>query len=93
MLLSRSTPLFDAITKKADLLPENRACVCPGNQESAGQRKSGRTRKGNRWLRGLLNQMAWGGSAIPKAPTSGRNSGAYADYRGEKRALWAVSIF
>ncbi|MBV9224140.1 MAG: transposase, partial [Acidobacteriaceae bacterium] len=35
------------------------ACVCPGNQESAGQRKSGRTRKDNRWLRGLLNQMAW----------------------------------
>ena len=25
--------------------------ICPGNNESAGKRKSGRTRKGHRWLR------------------------------------------
>ena len=35
------------------------AGLCPGNHESAGKRKSGRTRKGNRWLRRVLNQCAW----------------------------------
>jgi transposase len=25
--------------------------MCPGNNESAGKRKSGKTRKGNKWLR------------------------------------------
>ncbi|MFQ6031246.1 MAG: IS110 family transposase, partial [Dehalococcoidia bacterium] len=29
------------------------AGMCPGNHESAGKRKSGKTRKGNRWLRTL----------------------------------------
>jgi transposase len=27
------------------------AGLCPGNNESAGKHKSGKTRKGNRWLR------------------------------------------
>ena len=32
------------------------AGVCPGNHESAGKRKSGKTREGNRWLRRTLCQ-------------------------------------
>jgi transposase len=28
--------------------------ICPGHHESAGKRKSGKTRKGNRWLRATL---------------------------------------
>ena len=32
--------------------------ICPGNHESAGQRKSGKTRKGNAWVRRLLCAMA-----------------------------------
>lgn len=36
------------------------AGVCPGNHETAGKRRSGRTRKGNRWLRGALAEAAWG---------------------------------
>ncbi|MDE3110740.1 MAG: IS110 family transposase [Acidobacteriota bacterium] len=35
------------------------AGLCPGNNESAGKRKSGRTRKGNRYLRRILVQAAW----------------------------------
>lgn len=35
------------------------AGVCPGNSESAGKRQSGRTRKGNRYLRRILIQNAW----------------------------------
>lgn len=35
------------------------AALCPGNNESAGKRKQGRTRKGNRYLRRILVQAAW----------------------------------
>jgi transposase len=35
------------------------AGLCPGNSESAGKRFSGRTRKGDRYLRRLLIQNAW----------------------------------
>ena len=32
--------------------------ICPGNNESAGKRKSGKTRKGNSWVRRLLCEFA-----------------------------------
>jgi transposase len=35
------------------------ARMCPGNNESAGKRKSGKTRKGNRYLRRVLTECAW----------------------------------
>lgn len=65
------------------------AGMCPGNNESAGKRRTGKTAKGSRWLRGLLVQSAWGAS---------RSKGTYlaAQYRrlvsrrGKKRALVAV---
>ncbi len=34
------------------------AGLCPGNNESAGKRKSGRTRKGSKWLRAGLTESA-----------------------------------
>src|SRR3954447_25976204 len=66
------------------------ACVCPGNQESAGRRKTGRTRKGNRWLRGLLNQMAWA-AAHTKGTYFWAQFRRLRRHRGEKRALLAVA--
>ncbi|HEY6987161.1 MAG TPA: IS110 family transposase [Bryobacteraceae bacterium] len=36
------------------------AAVCPGNRESGGKRMSGKTRKGNPYLRRALCQSAWG---------------------------------
>lgn len=33
--------------------------LCPGHHESAGKHKSGRTRKGNRWLKQAFVQAAW----------------------------------
>ena len=36
--------------------------VCPGNNESAGKRRSGRTGKGNPYFRTTLNQSAWASS-------------------------------
>jgi transposase len=35
------------------------AALCPGNHESAGKRKSGKMREGNKWLRRSLCQAAW----------------------------------
>jgi transposase len=32
--------------------------ICPGNNESAGKRKTGRIRKGNAWVRRLLCEFA-----------------------------------
>jgi transposase len=32
--------------------------ICPGNNESAGKRKSGRIRKGNAWVRRMLCEFA-----------------------------------
>ena len=38
------------------------AGICPGNDRPAGKRRSGRTRKANRWLKAALTQAAWGAS-------------------------------
>ncbi len=38
------------------------AALCPGHNESAGKRKSSRTRKANPWLRAALLQAAWAAS-------------------------------
>jgi transposase len=35
------------------------AGMCPGNRESAGKQKSGRTRRGDPWLRGTLTECGW----------------------------------
>lgn len=66
------------------------AKVCPGNNESAGKRKSGRTGHGNPWLRSTLVQVAW-------AATHTKGSYYQAQYRrmagrrGKKRAIVAVA--
>jgi len=38
------------------------AGMCPGNNESAGKRKSGKTTKGSNYLRAALTQSAWAAS-------------------------------
>ena len=66
------------------------AGLCPGNNESAGKRKSGKTRKGNPWLRETL---------VEAARAAARTKGTYlnAQYhriaarRGTKRAAVAVA--
>jgi transposase len=42
------------------------AGMCPGNNESAGKRRSGRTTPGSRWLRSVLVQAAWAASHTKK---------------------------
>jgi transposase len=65
------------------------AGMCPGNNESAGKRKSGKTRKGSKWLRVALTEAA---------NAAGRGKGTYlsSQYhrlvarRGKKKAAIAV---
>ena len=38
------------------------ACLCPGNNLSAGKRRSSKTRKGQPWLRAALVEAAWAAS-------------------------------
>ena len=45
--------------------------MCSGNHQSAGKRQSGRTTKGNRWLRAMLVQVAWAASHTKKTFLSG----------------------
>jgi len=66
------------------------AGVCPGNNESAGKKKSGKTQKGNSFLKGALTESAWAASKT-------RETSYNAFYhnivrrRGKKRALVAVA--
>jgi len=64
--------------------------VCPGNNESAGKRKSGRTTKGNRWLRVILVQRAWAASRT-RGTFLRQLYGRLVGRRGKKRALVAVA--
>jgi len=43
--------------------------LCPGNAESAGKRHSGRTSKGNRYVRRALVQTAWAAARITRQRT------------------------
>jgi len=66
------------------------ACLCPRNDESAGKRRSNRTRKGAVWLKTTLVQCAW-------AAVKTKNSYLQAQYfritarRGKKKAILAVA--
>jgi transposase len=65
------------------------AGMSPGNNESAGKRKSGKTAKGNRWLRRVLVQAAWGGVRKKNSYVAAQ-FGRLAARRGKKRAIVAV---
>jgi len=66
------------------------AGICPGNNESAGKRKSGKTPKGNRWLRGPLGEAA-SAAARTKATYLAAQFRRIASRRGKKRAVVAVA--
>jgi transposase len=66
------------------------AGVCPGNNESAGKRRGGRTRKGSRWLRTALVQAGWAAGRT-KATYLGSQFRRLSVRRGAKRAVFAVA--
>lgn len=65
------------------------AGVTPGHHESAGKRHSGKTRKGNRWLRAALTEAAQ--SAGRSKTYLGTLYHRLAARRGAKRAAMAVA--
>jgi transposase len=66
------------------------AGLCPGSHESAGKRKSGKTRKGSLWLRRCLSQAAWAVSMTKNNYLSALYR-RLAARRGSKRATIAVA--
>ena len=65
------------------------AAMCPGNRESGGKRQSGKTNKGNVWLRRALIEAAHG-AARKKNSYFAALYHRLAGRRGKKRALVAV---
>jgi len=65
------------------------AGMCPGNNESAGKRRNGKTRKGSRWLRHALIEAAHG-AARTKNKYLKAQYHRVAAHRGKKKALVAV---
>ena len=66
------------------------AGVCPGNKQSGGKRLSGKTTKGNVWLRGVLGEVAWA-AARTKATYFHAQYQRIARRRGKQRAIVAVA--
>jgi transposase len=66
------------------------AGMCPGNNQSAGKRRSGRMTDGNSWLKGTLNQCAWAASRKKDSYFAAQHR-RVASRRGVKRATMAVA--
>ena len=66
------------------------AGVCPGNNESAGKKKSSKTQKGNSFLKGALTESAWAASKT-KDTTYNAFYHNILRRRGKKRALVALA--
>lgn len=68
---------------------ESWAGMCPGNNESAGKRRTGKTRKGSKWLRQALVEAA--NAAIRKKGTAlGARYRRLLRHLGHRKAVFAV---
>ena len=65
------------------------AGMCPGHHESAGKRKSGRTRHGSNWLKTALMEAGWAASRTKDTYLSAQYRNI-SRRRGKKRACVAV---
>ena len=65
------------------------AAMCPGNNESAGKKKSGKTKKGNNFLKGILTECAWAASRTKDTELSAFYH-RLVRKKGKKRALVAL---
>jgi transposase len=66
------------------------AGLCPGNNESAGKRHSGHTRKGDRWLAGTLGETAAAARRTKNTYLAERYR-RLVRRRGKKRAIVAIA--
>ena len=58
---------------------------CPGNNVTGGRRRSGKTTKGDVWLREVLIECAWAARPGPRTPTSKPSSGDLPDASERRR--------
>ena len=65
------------------------AGMCPGNNESAGKHRSGRTRHGDPWLQSVLVEAAWSASRTHHTSMRARFY-RISKRRGHERAVYAV---
>ena len=65
------------------------AGVCPGNHESAGKRRAGRTIPGNRYVRAILCEIAW--AAVRTTSQFKSRYQRLVMRRGTKKAIIAVA--
>lgn len=65
------------------------AGLCPGNNKSAGKQGSGRTNRGNAWLKATLTECSW--SAVRKKNSYFQRRFHRLKPKGAKKALVAVS--
>ena len=63
--------------------------MCPGNNESAGKKKSSRTRQGNKHLKATLTELAWGATRTKKSYFKAKYE-SMIGRRGKKRALLTI---
>ena len=67
------------------------AAICPGNEQSAGKRLSGKTRKGDRWLRTALIEAAQSAAGRTKDTYLHTQYLRVKRRRGHKKAIVAVA--
>lgn len=87
-LVAEVGPTVEPFPSAADIV--SWAGICPGNNKTAGKRKSGTTRSGNPWLRRALCEAAWAASKT-KGTYLQAQFRRLAALRGPKRALVAVA--
>ena len=66
------------------------AGFCPGNDQSAGKQRNGKTTKGSQWLRSTLVQAAWAASHTKETVFSACYQ-RWVKRLGRKKALVAVA--
>jgi len=64
--------------------------LCPGNNDSAGKHKSGKTRRGNRWLRAALTEAALAAIRTSNSAFAARYRRVMR-HRGHNKAVTAVA--
>jgi len=66
------------------------AGLCPGNHQSAGHNRSGKSHRGNRWIKAVMVEIAWAASRSKDTHCEAFYR-RLVPHRGKKRALVAVA--